>query len=276
MMKKSCNIRHLIISLIFVTSAVFPSAADEIRGRIPVEDGIYENNGHFFIIQNDTVQSEVLKSFYGFWYDGIYELGNNDEAWCLAQIEDRLYIDWWQRTDIAGNASSGGVFWVPGSNIREFALTPYPVKERISGWFIIQPDEHSSASDAAPVIYEIPYWQADVEYVDETASFKLPDGTEAFVKKHIKLGNTVYTCAAGRRPVVRNPVLKASLPGSPSFSSDSLIMVLGEPYLVKASFTDMRDAIASHNAIVYPPRFSTMDMKEPSIYKKLEDMPIAW
>lgn len=265
--------RHILFSLILLVSVCNHAFADEDHSGIHagnrIEDGIYENNGHFFVIRDDRIESEVLKSFYGFWYDGQYTPEDADGTACLTQIGDALYLDWWQREELSENKASGGVFWSPGSNIRECTLSPYPVKEKLTGWFIVK-------QGSEELVYEITYWQADIECSDDLASFRLPDGTSAFVKKHIQLDGIVYTCAAGRRSVVRNPVLKASLPGTPVYSETSLVMALGEPYLVKAGIEDMQAEIDYHNAIVYPPRFSTMDIKEPSIYKKLEDMPIAW
>lgn len=274
MSEKAC-FHHLkrIIVLIAISAAVFIYAESGTLGIMQqgnLEDGIYEDDGHFFVVKDDAVSAEVLKSFYGFWYDGFYDVEDGDQVY-LAQIEDGLYLEWWNREDIPENAVSGGVFWAPGSNVREIAITPYPVKERLSGWFIVPRNEGQS-----PAVYEIPYWKADIEYSEDLASFKLPDGTDAYVCKHVKIGDVVYTCAAGHRKVVRNPALKESLPGTPLFSEGGVIMVLNEPYLVKSDITDLKTEIEMHNAILYPPRFSTMDMKEPSIYKKLEDMPIEW
>lgn len=262
--RKSSYFSFLII--VFMTLVLFSASASGPS----LEDGIYEDNGHFYIIKDNSVDYEVLKSFYGFWYDGMYDVEDGEKTY-LAQIDDGLYLEWWNREDIEENNASGGVFWAPGSNVRELALNPYPVKERLSGWFLVKEDDADS-----PLIYEIPYWKADIEYSDELASFKLPDGKEAYVKKHIQIGETVYTCAAGRRKVVRNPELKEKLPGTPLFSEGGVIMVLNGPYLVKANVSDMKSEIEAHNSIVYPPRFSTFEIKEPSIYKKLEEMPIEW
>lgn len=234
-----------------------------------IEDGIYENDGHYFIIKDNEPYQEVLKSFYTFWYDGLYDVEDGDQAY-LAQIDDGLYLDWWHREDLAENKDTGGVFWAPGSNVRELAISPYPVKERLSGYFVLPGESGSS------IVYEIPYWTSDIECSDELASFKLDDGSVAYVNKNIQIGETVYTCAAGRRKTVRNPELKQSLPGTPLYSKGGVIMVLNAPYLVRADIDDMKAEIAAHNAIPRPPRFSTTEMKEPSIYKMLEDMPIEW
>lgn len=234
-----------------------------------IEDGIYENDGHFFIFKDNEPSQEVLKSFYSFWYDGLYDVEGGDQAY-LAQIHDALYLNWWHREDFAENKETGGVFWAPGSNVRELALTPYPVKERISGYFTVT-DENGTE-----LIYEIPYWKADIECSEALASFALPDGALAYVNKNIQIGDAVYTCAAGRRMTVRNPEQKDSLPGTPLFSDGGVIMVLDAPYLVKADVSDMQKEIDAHNAIPHPPRFSTTEMKEPSIYRQLEEMPIEW
>lgn len=264
-----------ILSIIIFTLFLFTAAADTSVGSEPsgnpgIEDGIYEDDGHFFIVSDDAVSQEVLKSFYGFWYDGMYEMEDTDNVY-LAQIDNGLYLEWWNREDIDENLASGGVFWAPGSNVRELAISPYPVKDKLSGWFIVK-DETADTI----LIYEIPYWIADTDYTEDLASFSLSDGKTAFVKKHLKIGDSVYTCAAGRRKVVRNPALRESLPGTPHYSEGGVIMVLDSPYLVKADIKDMQNEIDMHNAIIYPPRFSTMDIREPSIYKQLEEMPIEW
>lgn len=260
----SCILCACIFTLFLFTA----SADTAVKPRI--EDGIYEDDGHFFVIQDDIVSAEVLKSFYGFWYDGIYEMEDTDDVY-LAQIDDGLYLDWWSREDLSENQASGGVFWAPGSNVRELAISPYPVKERLSGWFLIKDEDTDEI-----LIYEIPYWKADTEYTEDLATFSLSDGTTAYVKKHLKIGDTVYTCATGHRKVVRNPALRESLPGTPQYSEGGVIMVLDAPYLVKADLSDLQNEIDVHNSIVYPPRFSTLEIKEPSIYKQLEEMPIEW
>ena len=261
----------LLVSAIFLAFPAVSESAVSDGGRAGIiDDGIYEDDGRFFVVKDSVVSSEVLKSFYGFWYDGIYEVEDGNQFF-LAQIDDGLYIDWWSREEIGANAESGGVFWAPGSNVRDLALTPYPVKERLSGWFIVPGSESDSF-----LIYEIPYWKADVEYTEDLASFTMSDGKEAYVLKHIKIGDVVYTCAAGRRKVVRNPVLTEKLPGTARFSDGGIIMVLDEPCLVKADIADLQEEIDAHNAIRYPPRFSTADIREPSIYKQLEEMKIEW
>lgn len=236
-----------------------------------VDDGIYENRKHFYLIQDDEPVSTVLKSFYGFWYDGIYSMEPSILTCPLAQIDDGLYLEWWQNIPLEENKESGGTFWAPGSNVRELAISPYPVKDKLSGWFVI----NSSGSDTgSQVIYEIPYWQADVEYADDIASFTLPDGKTAYVKKYIQLGDVIYTCAAGRRKVVRNPALKSTFPGTASFSDDGMVMVMNAPYLVKADVKDMQSEVDSHNAMRYPPHFMNVDMTEPAVYRKLDEMSV--
>lgn len=257
-------------------SQTVPVTVNEMKDELvqsSVEDGIYENKKHFYIVQDGEPVSTVLKSFYGFWYDGIYDMEPSILTCPLVQMDDNLYLEWWQNIALEENEETGGVFWAPGSNIRELAISPYPVKEKLSGWFILKADESSDRS-GAELVYEIPYWQADVAYADDVASFELSEGKTAYVKKFIQLGDTVYTCATGRRKTVRNPAVKTSLPGTPAYSDDGLIMVLDEPYLVKADISDMQTEIDAHNALRYPPHFAYVDMTEPEVYRKLDEMSV--
>lgn len=243
----------------------------EVPVHSSVEDGIYENKKHFYIVQDGEPVSTVLKSFYGFWYDGMYDMEPSVLSCPLVQLDDSLYLEWWQNVAIEENVETGGVFWAPGSNVRELAISPFPVKEKLSGWFVVTAS--NEAEDAENVlVYEISYWQADVAYADDVVSFALPDGKNAYVKKFIELGDVVYTCAAGRRKTVRNPALKASLPGTPAYSDDGIVMVLGEPYLVKTDIADMQKEIDTHNDLRYPPHFAYVDMTEPAVYRKLDEM----
>lgn len=265
-----------ILFLVCQMQSVFSQSAGQLSASakpesVSVEDGIYENRKHFYLVQEDEPVSTVLKSFYGFWYDGIYPVEPSVLTCPLVQLDDDLYLEWWLNVQIPENEETGGVFWSPGSNIRELALSPYPVKEKLSGWFVLEQGTQKADEDKV-LVYEIPYWQAEVEYQDVVASFQLPDGNSAYVKKFIQLGDVVYTCAAGRRKIVRNPVVKDSLPGTPAYSKDGLVMVLDGPYLVKSDVTDLQKEVDAHNALRYPPHFAYVDMTEPAIYRKLDEM----
>lgn len=265
------HIKH--ISRFFILTAVVllsfqltAEAASDKPESLSVDDGIYESKKHFYIVQDDEPVSTVLKSFYGFWYDGIYGMEPSILTCPLVQMGDGLYLEWWQNVPIEENENTGGIFWAPGSNVRELAINPYPVKEKLSGWFVIETD------DEGTLYYEIPYWQANVDYEDELASFQLSDGSFAYVQKFLKIGDVVYTCAAGRRKTVRNPALKESFPGNPYYSEDGIVMVFDAPYLVRSDVTDIQQEMDSHNALRYPPHFASVDMTEPEIYRKLDEM----
>lgn len=263
--------QYVFLTIITVLYVIFPLAAqntfEEDEKALSISDGIYENKKHFYVIRNNQPDSTVLKSFYGYWYDGQYSMESPEKEYPLVQIEDGIYLEWWHHEMLEENLDTGGIFWAPGSNVRDLAIAPYPVKEKLSGWYI---------SGDMNLVYEIPYWKSDVTYSDDVASFRLPDGNSAYVKKFIQIGDDVYTCAAGRRKVVRNPELKDTLTGNPVYSEDGSIMVLDEPYLVKSDISNMQIEIDEHNSIRYPPHFAIAVIREPSIYKKLEDMPIEW
>ncbi len=261
--------RFLILILISGMSLhLMAQTSSDKPESLSIDDGIYENKKHFYIVQEDESVSTVLKSFYGFWYDGIYGMEPSILTCPLVQMGDGLYLEWWQNVPIEENDVTGGVFWAPGSNVRELAISPYPVKDKLTGLFVLESD------DTEDLYYEIPYWEASVDYADELASFELPDGNLAYVKKFLQIGDVVYTCAAGRRKVVRNPASKDSLPGEPLYSEDGIVMVFDEPYLVRSEVTDMQAEVDAHNALRYPPHFAFVDMTEPSVYRKLDEMSV--
>ena len=201
----------------------------------------------------------VLKPFYRYYYDGIYEPHSDTDGMPLAVFDDGLYLRFWS----AVPADDGtGVFWRPETNRNEFTIDSVPVQTELKAYYTDDSD-----------VYEIRYWRTKADYADEKAELETDDKIVS-VDKYIAIGNTVYTCAVGRRIRIRNPQKLSSLPNGFRISADGKLLVFGKPYLTRSTIENLEDEIQKHNSIVYPPHDGRAHFVEPSIYKKLENMSI--
>ena len=201
----------------------------------------------------------VLKPFYRYYYDGIYEPHSDTDGMPLAVFDDGLYLRFWS----AVPADDGtGVFWHPETNRNEFTIDSVPVQTELKAYYTDDSD-----------VYEIRYWRTKADYADEKAELETDDKIIS-VDKYIAIGDTVYTCAVGRRIRIRNPQKLSSLPNGFRISADGKLLVFGKPYLTRSTIENLEDEIQKHNSIVYPPHDGRAHFVEPSIYKKLENMSI--
>ena len=225
--------------------------------------GTWENNERIvsFTLQDDgTLHADiVLKPFYRYYYDGIYKPHSDTDGMPLAVFDDGLYLRFWS----AVPADDGtGVFWRPETNRNEFTIDSVPVQTELKAYY----------TDGADV-YEIRYWRTKADYADEKAELET-DNKIVSVDKYIAIGDTVYTCAVGRRIRIRNPQKLSSLPNGFRISADGKLLVFGKPYATRSTIENLEDEIQKHNSIVYPPHDGRAHFVEPSIYKKLENMSI--
>ena len=201
----------------------------------------------------------VLKPFYRYYYDGIYEPHSDTDGMPLAVFDDGLYLRFWS----AVPADDGtGVFWRPETNRNEFTIDSVPVQTELKAYYTDDSD-----------VYEIRYWRTKADYAAEKAELETDDKIIS-VDKYIAIGDTVYTCAVGRRIRIRNPQKLTSLPNGFRISADGKLLVFGKPYATRSTIENLEDEIQKHNSIVYPPHDGRAHFVEPSIYKKLENMSI--
>ncbi|MGI5172033.1 hypothetical protein H0R92_00305 [Treponema sp. OMZ 840] len=236
--------------------------ADKTEGSDtkPLFYGIWENKERiiYFAQESDkTKGAVVLKPFYRYYYDGIYEPHPDMDNIPLAVFGDDLYMQFWTAVP-----TENGVFWCPETNRSEFSIDSVPVQTELSGYY----------TDGSNV-YEIRYWRTKADYNSEKAELHTSDKI-VLVDKYIKIGETVYTAAVGRRTYIRNPVKRTSLPPNARISADGGLLVFGSPYASRSKIVDLEGEIQKHNSIVYPPRIGRAKFIEPSIYKKLESMSI--
>lgn len=230
--------------------------------------GIWENNERFVRFEYSSPEKGgvlrsriVLKPFYAYYYDGIYEPGSYTDGMPLAVVNGGIYPEFW-----TSHKAAGGTFWKPENNRSDFTIETVEIARELTAYY---------TSDDLKTVYKIRYWRTKADFTEEKAELRIPDyPPEDFeetilIDKYIKIDGTVYTCATGRRAYVRNPEKLVSLPQTVHIGD---ILVFGDPLLKRSDITDLETEIAAHNSIVYPPRNGRVDFTEPSIYRKLESM----
>jgi hypothetical protein len=263
--------QHIYRLFFILFCGILPLLAEEFTiGEKTTLSGIWENNSKIIQFSSEK-NSVVLKTFYGFFYDGNHTLYPFDSAISVAVIDSDLYLEYWKKDNPTTGIQG---FWKPCASYTDLTIDKNNEKKELTGYYILE-DSNGNYS-----IYLIRYWKANIAYTSDKATVIIgpqsdPDlPSQFFVDKHIQIGNTVYTCVPGRRKEVRNISIKENLMEDIRFSSDNTLMVMGKPFMTKSLITDLDKAISEHNSIVYPPHHSTINWTEPSIYKKLEEMSI--
>ena len=236
--------------------------------------GVYENSNKFIIISDENEPDKgVYKLFYSFYYDGEYAFEEDKEPFCVVEIDNKLYTDFWIRydtvikSDLGTDTDTKCVFWLPAGNMKEISLNPPYRKESLYGYFVI----YGKNSEVSEVL-RIHYWLTDTEYSDIQVVIPLDDEKSVAIPEFTKIGSYTYKCINGRKPVVRHAEKVAGLPDDAVFAADGDVMASGKYFTKISDSLTLISEIQAHNSIVYPPRFSVLEIREPSIYKKLEEM----
>lgn len=169
----------------------------------------------------------------------------------LAVIGNELYLNFKVKNVVYGNSSmdtdSSSVFssemtglWQDYGNASGILISPPVTNTELLSYFI-----------TSTAVYQIRYWQTDMDY-DENAVATFSDGSNTYtVKKHLSVGGKIYTCVNGRGTKIRNIEKSNSMPveyktnsviiqtsstdenGAPVTSTikESTICAIGKPYL---------------------------------------------
>ncbi|MEE1000157.1 MAG: hypothetical protein UIH41_10880 [Treponemataceae bacterium] len=307
----------LILSLL-----TFPSFSQNLQDNLEVEnvqesfieksfieDGVYENGNKFLVFEeNDILQgknkekgiAETVKIYYGFFYDGQFQIEKDPEPITAATLNSGLYLEYFRKSDLSVfpkgylPESENQGYFMPCSNMTDIALSPARRLEKLYGYLVLPQNQvendvenqakNQSINEEATehqIIYQIEYWFTDQEYEEALAYFYLEKGNEESkvqLEKYIKIGSMVYTCTVGRRTLIRNPQEIQELPENQVFNEDFSLMAFGNPDFIKSTefegYERLQKEIEKHNSIINPPRFAVRPIKEPSIYKFLEEMEI--
>ena len=266
-----------------------------------IEDGVYENGNKFLVFEeNDILQgknkekgiAETVKIYYGFFYDGQYQIEKDPEPITAATLNSGLYLEYYRKSDLSVfpkgylPESENQGYFMPCSNMTDIALSPARRLEKLYGYLVLpatsENDENLESSEhQTEIIYKIEYWLTNQEYEESLAYFYLDKenkDSKVELEKYIQIGSYVYTCTVGNRTLIRNPQKIEKLPEETVFNEDFSLLAFGNPDFIKSTefdgYESMEIEIEKHNSIINPPRFAVRPIKEPSIYKFLEEMEI--
>ena len=269
-----------------------------------IEKGVYENVNKFLVFEeNDILQgkntekgiAETVKIYYGFFYDGQFQIEKDPEPITAATLNNGLYLEYYTKSEKSlfpkgyEPLSENQGYFLPASNMTDIALSPARRLEKLYGYLVLPQNQAESEveneaekqSENQEIIYKIEYWLTGQEYQEALAHFYLEKGNEESkvqLEKYIQIGSYVYTCTVGRRTLIRNPQEIQNLPENQVFNEDFSLMAFGNPNFIKSTefegYESLQKEIEKHNAIINPPRFAVRPIKEPSIYKFLEEMEI--
>ena len=278
--------------------------AAEVAEKNFIEKGVYENVNKFLLFEeNDILQrknkekdiAETVKIYYGFFYDGQFQIEKDPEPITAATLNNGLYLEYYTKSEKSlfpkgyEPLSENQGYFLPASNMTDIALSPARRLEKLYGYLVLPQNQAESEveneaenqTENQEIIYKIEYWLTDQEYQEALAYFYLENGNEESkvqLEKYIQIGSYVYTCTVGRRTLIRNPQEIQELPENQVFNEDFSLMAFGDPNFIKSTefegYESLQKEIEKHNAIINPPRFAVRPIKEPSIYKFLEEMEI--
>ena len=281
--------------------------AAEVAEKNFIEKGVYENVNKFLLFEeNDILQrknkekdiAETVKIYYGFFYDGQFQIEKDPEPITAATLNNGLYLEYYTKSEKSlfpkgyEPLSENQGYFLPASNMTDIALSPARRLEKLYGYLVLPQNQAESEveneaenqTENQEIIYKIEYWLTDQEYQEyqeALAYFYLEKGNEESkvqLEKYIQIGSYVYTCTVGRRTLIRNPQRIQNLPENQVFNEDFSLMAFGNPNFIKSTefegYESLQKEIEKHNAIINPPRFAVRPIKEPSIYKFLEEMEI--
>lgn len=291
----------LFTTQIFSQNADFSENQDENQNKKLIEDGVYENGNKFLVFEeNDILQgknkekgiAETVKIYYGFFYDGQYQIEKDPEPITAATLNSGLYLEYFRKSDLSVfpkgylPESENQGYFMPCSNMTDIALSPARRLEKLYGYLVLpatsENDENQESSEhQTEIIYKIEYWRTNQEYEESLAYFYLEKekkDTKVELEKYIQIGSYVYTCTVGNRTLIRNPQKIEKLPENQVFNEDFSLLAFGNPDFIKSTefegYESLQTEIEKHNSIINPPRFAVRPIQEPSIYKFLEEMEI--
>lgn len=139
------------------------------------------------------------------------------EAIPIAVFDGKLYIDFFLARDFGTSR-----FYQGASNTSGMTISPPLLDKELYSYLV-----------TGSRMYRIRYWQTDMEYDGETYAVLAGEDGNHEVPKHLLVGDTVYTCVAGRRVEIRNIEEIPYDISSFAASQDNRILVQKDAYLVR-------------------------------------------
>lgn len=253
-----------------------------------------------FLEQNDFFAAEYDGNLYFDYYlklrivtdsDESRNDDSNAESAADSKSEDAVPVS--AADEDASDAASGILCWLPAGNLEDILLSSVQVRKRVYAYCVL-PD--------SAFVLKIPYWlcKADIHgenlYPEISEVTFIEDGSvlcseesayltvtsggkekKLYLPKKLKFGKRVYTCAMGRRTKIRNPekISKADFEKNFFAVQDNAALFSVKSEYKRIAAQSLEKLIQERNSIVYPPRFFFINLKEPSIYEKLEKIKLT-
>ena len=177
----------------------------------------------------------------------------------IAVFDGKLYIDFFLAQDFGTSR-----FYQSASNTNGMTIAPPLLAKEIYSYLV-----------TGSRMYKIRYWQTDMEYDGETHAILAGEDGNHEVPKHLLVGDTVYTCVAGRRVEIRNiEEIPYDISGFAA-SQDNRILVKKDAYLIRMDIesSEYYQLIAEANSRKAPPPPPPIPLGDLDFnYDKIEDL----
>ena len=146
----------LLVAQIFSQNADFSENElenqDANQNKKLIEDGVYENENKFLVFEeNDILQgknkekgiAETVKIYYGFFYDGQFQIEKDPEPITAATLNSGLYLEYFRKSDLSVfpkgylPESENQGYFMPCSNMTDIALSPARRLEKLYGYLVL-------------------------------------------------------------------------------------------------------------------------------------------
>lgn len=226
------------------------SAAQEFPAYPPLLGGLWEGADRIDVFGQDSV-SVILKTFYGWYYDGSDSYRNDTTVPGKARIQASYTTMVQTENAWAGELSllypgnkipfTVPVAVVDGDLYLDFAVVSQDgaylqrrgIAHKVGRSPFYEDTELQSLYLADDKVYYIRYWLTDMDYEPEALADFSDGGSTYFVNKHIRTSGKVFTCTSGRETRIRNVTRRAAQEAGERivFDAEKQIACFGSPYL---------------------------------------------
>lgn len=214
--------------------------------------------GQHLLVEFEPLIPETEES--GAWNIWItYPDTKERQAIPVAVFDGKLYVNFY-----LGSNDNVSRFFQAASNTNGITISTPLLDKEVTSYLV-----------TGARMYKIRYWQTDMEYDGETQAILSGEDGNYPVPKHLLIGNTVYTCVAGRRVDIRNvEEIPLDISGF-TMSSDNRIVVQKSAYLslMDNKASELYQLIAEANSRKAPPPPPPIPLGELDFrYAEIEDL----
>lgn len=250
---------RLATGLVFLSTICVNSFSQETQ--IPkLLQGIWENNNRIITFHQEENTSIFLKLFYGWYYDRsgepVFETPERPRNNSTSETPEQVTATFQEiipETETSG-AWNINLYYKELDTSVSVPVAIFDNKLYLDFMLVIENDETTelqaasnadgikispplvskevySLFDSEDALYKIRYWETDMDYDSETKAVFTNQEASYNVPKHIKIGQTIYTCVPGRGIQIRNIQRIPRDFSAYTYSSDNRICATKEPYL---------------------------------------------